>query len=169
MKVTVEKIIRMTKKDFAKSIKGSGIEFYFLKLNGKVNSVRNMGVKVVHTASGTKNPITSRDNAYKTQLKAFKAGVGPPVGMKVMVIAESQRKNSSSSGRRYYYNKNTKIYYGYETGIADRRRIGNAPDLLRKKLAKMKLDGDLHDGNIGKWKGKMVAIDFGRHSKAGRW
>jgi hypothetical protein len=168
MKVTVgvEKVIRMTKKDFAKSIKGSGIEFYFLKLNGKVNSVRSMGVKVVHTPSGTKSPISSRDNAYNAQLRAFKAGIGPPVGMKVIIVTESKRKGSSSSGRNYYYTKNIKVYYGYETGIVDTRGNRTFPDTLRKKLARLKLDGDLHDGNIGKWKGKKVAIDFGTHSKA---
>jgi hypothetical protein len=148
MNSAVERVIRMSEQEFSKKITASGAEFYFLKLNGKANETKRLGVKV---SQARESGFVDREETYKAQMRAYKKGLGPPVGLKVTLIVKDTF--------------DTYIYYGYETGICLKMRGRNITKRLESALAKAKLDRDLHSNNVGIWKGKQVLIDFGNYSR----
>jgi hypothetical protein len=145
-----EKIIRMTGKEFERLRWKSGVSSMFHPMGGKPNNIRKMGLKIERDCTGQ---VYRRDANYKRQARAHRAGLAPPVGKKVMLIVDNRER--------------VDVYRGFETGIAV-VKSGSAymeyGSKERNKLERMKLDADLHDENVGLWKGKKVLIDFGSES-----
>ena len=80
-----------------------------------------------------------RDRAWSRQKKAYRAGIAPPT----LGILDSRTRYGYVSARVT------------EIGLAD-------GGFLRRPMNQIGLSShDLRPDNIGKWKGRVVAIDFG--------
>lgn len=121
--------------------KGSEALFYRL---GK----RKFGIKLYGSC-----PLAM--SAFERQKLAASQGLAPKVGKFIL----AKKPNSP------------KLCYGYQTEKAD--EVSFKDDIFRKqskgllkRLKKLGLSGDFADVNCGVLRHKLVAVDFGSHSKS---
>ncbi|MFN0318537.1 MAG: hypothetical protein ACKVQA_26220, partial [Burkholderiales bacterium] len=129
----------------------SGCECIFVKLN------KEIGLKLYSSKK-------ERNHAFLLQKKAFEHELSPPVFGRlsipgfVIIVTEFDYADiiPLTKGK----------IYGYTTGLANKPRVGSTLDhridILEEKLTAAGLCWyDLHDENVGYYKNKLVAIDFG--------
>lgn len=115
-----------------------------------------------HSKYGIKAYSTwkNAEDAWRLQKKAAKLGLAPGVG-KILIIKY----------KREGYN-DEKTLFGYETKVAEKVKNGFKNQIwkdqhreLEEKLIAIGSGGDFCPRNCGIIKNKLVAIDFGTHSK----
>ena len=138
-----------------------GCECYFLHLTPTT------GVKIFYSRE-------NRDYAYAAQRKAARHGIGVPVGQRFVIrslkIPTKIRDYWEASGYtdELGYDQDSTIYYGYVTIVA--KKVGrfnwDAHYKLIEALYIIGLDGaeDLHEDNVGRYRGKLICLDFGKIS-----
>jgi hypothetical protein len=140
-----------------------GIEAFFFPINSK------RGLKCY-------NSRVNANNAFKRQQKAFINQIGPKVlSKKVFKIIfpvnfDSIIKRNIDKSYFLDFFKYNSIGYGYFTEIVqtfkrDRGFTNKEYHELSVKIndvfPRLNLEDDLHFGNLGRIKGKLVCIDFG--------
>ncbi len=91
-----------------------------------------------------------RDSAFESQKQACVAGIAPPT------------RGRMDYGRRFGYLSCVAVV---DNDLPGAKRVGNHGGLVKRLQLKMQDLGfrilDLHSGNIGRYNGKPVVIDFG--------
>jgi hypothetical protein len=129
----------------------SGCECIFVKLN------KEIGLKLYSSKK-------ERNHAFLLQKKAFQHGLSPPAFERLSIPGFTIIVNNFDYADIIPLTKGK--VYGYTTGLANKPRVGplldQRIDTLGEKLSEAGLYWyDLHDENVGYYKNKLVAIDFG--------
>lgn len=112
----------------------------------------------------------ARDFAYKTQMRAAQAGLGPKVGGELVTVEVMLMTYDEGWGDERYLSVSK--LYGYFTEHAPPlgsylkwNEHGPEESNLYEDLQKIGIyHGDLHFNNVSKLRGKVVPIDFGPES-----